>query len=221
MSPIELQRATLHLHGELIARSPSYAGQLILTAGPGTAASGLLAAASLAGAASLTIDPDAPSVKAAIRSGAADFVVNTLDEALRTLKNEVRQHRPLAIVLTADPETIRREALERGLLPDLTINADNFPGRDHLDLTEPTAAYEAWLAHQQWSVQEVPAGFTLPPEDPRHAIFTRLSRYQRLTSRDPRFLWLTPAETGKPASETPASGSTLTPSPQKSPSTAT
>jgi hypothetical protein len=190
----DLQRATLHLHGELIARAPSYAGQLILTAGSGTASSGLLAAASLAGAASLTIDPDAQSVKAAIRHGAADFVVNTLDEALRALKNEIRQRRPLAVVLTADPEPARAEALERGLLPDLAINADTFPGRDHLDLTEPTAAYEAWLQHNGWSEHEVPTNFMLPSSDPRHAILARLGRYQRLSHNESRFLWLTETE---------------------------
>lgn len=199
MSEDALQPATLHLHGELLCRVPTYAGQLLLTAGPGTAASGLLAAASLAGAASLTVDPDAASVKQAIRHGAADFVVNTLDEALRALKNEIRQRRPLAIVLTADPQSVRSEAIERGLLPDLTINADDFPGRDHLDLSEPTPAFEAWLEHHQWTVQHVPAGFTLPPEDPRHAILTRLNRYQRLSPREPRLLWLTDAEAATPS----------------------
>lgn len=194
MTSEDLQRSTLHLHGELIARAPSYAGQLILTAGSGTAASGLLAAASLAGGASLTIDPDPASVKAAIRNGAADFVVNTLDEALRALKNEIRQGRPLAIVLTADPEAVRKESIERGVLPDITINADTFPGRDHLDLIEPTAAYEAWLGHHHWAVHRVPAGFTLPADDQRHVLFTRLNRYQRLAPSEARYLWLTDAE---------------------------
>ena len=54
-------------------------------------------AASVAGAATLAIDADAEAMKAALRRGELDFVVNTLDEALRTLKNQMRQKRPLSV----------------------------------------------------------------------------------------------------------------------------
>ena len=53
---------------------------------------------------------------------AFDFVVNSLDEALRTLKNEIRQRRPLAVALLADPDQVTDEAAERGLAPRLILS---------------------------------------------------------------------------------------------------
>ena len=44
-------------------------------------------AANIAGAASLGVDASAARVKAALRQGLCDFMVNSLDEALRILKN--------------------------------------------------------------------------------------------------------------------------------------
>ena len=51
-------------------------------------------------------------------------MVNSLDEALRTLKNEIRQRRPLGVALTAQPPLVLSEMLERGVLPDLQIQFD-------------------------------------------------------------------------------------------------
>jgi urocanate hydratase len=60
-------------------------------------------------------------MKSAMRAGYLDFVVNTLDEALRTLKNEIRQKRPLSVGLIADVEATLTEMVERGVQPDLQL----------------------------------------------------------------------------------------------------
>jgi urocanate hydratase len=83
------------------------------------------AAVSIAGGATLAIESNAAALKAAMRLGELDFVVNTLDEALRTLKNEVRQHRPLSVGLIADVDSILNEMVERGVLPDLLLIGPN------------------------------------------------------------------------------------------------
>ena len=79
----------------------------------------LLVAGNIAGAASLSATADAAARKQAIRDGVADFLVNSLDEALRILKNEIRKRETVAVCIAAAPEAVEREMLERGVLPDL------------------------------------------------------------------------------------------------------
>jgi len=124
MLPTDLQLQTLRLYGELISRRTSYGGQLIFTCGDACSATGLPAAVSIAGGTTLTLDPDAATVKAVFRQGGIDFVVNTLDEALRVLKNEVRQHKPLAVALISPMEPVLAEVAARGVLPDLQVTLD-------------------------------------------------------------------------------------------------
>jgi urocanate hydratase len=170
LSPTDLQRQTLRLYGELIARRENWGGQLVFTAGEGSSASGLPAAVSIAGGTTLALDPDAASVKSVFRQGGVDFVVNSLDEALRVLKNEIRQHRPLGVGLIAEIEPVLAEMAERGVLPDLHVSLDapsellfhaseptEGPGREHLHLTTregiaaSTPRLSAWLAERNWS----------------------------------------------------------------------
>lgn len=76
-------------------------------------------AASIAGAASLGLDPGSERLKGAMRHGACDFVVNHLDEALRILKNEIRKKKPVAVGLAGDVATGLNSIVERGVQPDL------------------------------------------------------------------------------------------------------
>ena len=48
-------------------------------------------APTIAGGAFLGIDSSSKHLKAAVRNGSCDFMVNTLDESLRVLKNELRK----------------------------------------------------------------------------------------------------------------------------------
>jgi hypothetical protein len=121
LTATDLQRQTLRLYGELVSRRESWGGQLVFTSGGGSSASGLPTAVSISGGTTLALDPDGLTVKAVFRQGGVDFVVNTLDEALRVLKNEIRQHRPLGVGLIAEIEPVLAEMAERGVLPDLQI----------------------------------------------------------------------------------------------------
>ena len=109
----------------LVDEREDWGGGLVLCCGEGCAAGGVPAAVSIAGGATLAIDGDAGAVKAAMRRGEIDFVVNTLDEALRALKNEVRQRGPLSVGLIADVSAALREMVERGVPPDLLMIGAN------------------------------------------------------------------------------------------------
>ena len=213
LSPTELQRQTLRLYGELVTRRQNYGGQLVFTYGTGCSATGLPAAVSIAGGTTLALDPDASAVKAVFRQGGVDFVVNTLDEAVRVLKNEVRQHRPLGVALIAEVGPVLAEMAERGVLPDLHVSIDGTtegPGRGHLHLATtkgvvaPTAELTAWLKTNHWSESVVPSTaenplraldasllVDLPSDDAiRRTWLQRISHYQRSTPGGERVFWL-------------------------------
>ena len=82
---------------------PLLAGLLILSLGLNPAGAALSTAANVAGAVSLAIDNNLTRLREVVRTGACDFVVTTLDEAIRAMKNEVRKHAPLSVALEADP----------------------------------------------------------------------------------------------------------------------
>jgi Urocanase Rossmann-like domain len=79
----------------------------------------LVRAANIAGAASLSATGDVPMQKHAIREGVIDFLVTSVDEALRILKNEVRKRNAVAVCVGAPPAQVTTELSERGVLPDL------------------------------------------------------------------------------------------------------
>ena len=80
----------------------------------------LVVAANIAGAASLVATADRAAQKQAIRLGVADFLVNSLDEALRILKNQLRKRETVAVCLGVAPDAVAREMRERGVLPRFT-----------------------------------------------------------------------------------------------------
>jgi Urocanase Rossmann-like domain len=117
----DLQHETMRVYKTLIGLREDWGGKLVLCCGPDCAQSGIPSAVSIAGGTTLAIDSDAAAMKAAMRSGYLDFVVNMLDEALRTLKNEVRQERPLSVGLIANVNATLAEMVERGVQPDLQL----------------------------------------------------------------------------------------------------
>lgn len=76
-------------------------------------------AANIAGAATLAASADPAALRQAQREGVTDFLVNSLDEALRILKNEIRKRQPVAVTVSLAPSAIESEMIERGVLPDL------------------------------------------------------------------------------------------------------
>ncbi len=216
----ELQRQTLRIYGELMARRESWAGRLLFACGPGVSATGLPAAVSIAGGATLLLDPDAAVVKSVFRQGGVDFVVNTLTEALRVLKNELRKGRPLSVVLEGETEPALEELRERGVLPELQVvlaeSEDSAArlGRDMLFLDPragavlPSPGLQRWLNRNGWSETTLAAQTTtglreldarllamLPERDNvRRAWVQRIARYQRSSPGGARMVWLTEAE---------------------------
>ncbi len=216
-SRCDLQRQTLRLYGELIARRSGWAGQLVFACGDGASATGLPAAVSIAGGTSLVLDPNAAAVKSVFRQGGVDFVVNTLDEALRVLKNEIRKGRPLSVALVGEVPPAIAEMTERGVLPDLHLAFEaegEYPGAQRLQLVSekrvviPTARLQQWLAARGWSeavlelattaeIRELDARLlaVLPEtEVQRRTWVQRIAHYQRPDPGGARVVWLTESE---------------------------
>ena len=220
LSGVDLQRQTLRLYGELIARRESWAGQLVFAYGAGASATGLPAAVSIAGGTSLLLDPDSAAVKSVFRQGGVDFVVNTLDEALRVLKNEIRKHRPLSVALEGAVEPAIEEMRERGVLPDLQVSVGEELGHElklgverlqvagEGDVLIPSAPLEAWLTERGWREVVLERASTLEmreldarllalfPEGDvvRRTWVQRIGHYQRVVAGGARVVWLTETE---------------------------
>lgn len=113
------QPKILGIYTALHQISSAWGGQLILSLGLSPEGAALSIAANIAGAVSLAIDHDPTHLREVVRTGAVDFVVNTLDEAIRAMKNEIRKDAPLSVALNADPIPTLNEILDRGLSPQL------------------------------------------------------------------------------------------------------
>jgi len=98
---------------------PSLGGKLLYAGELDAGARALVVAANIAGAASLTATADQAAQKQAIHDGVVDFLVTSLDEALRILKNEIRKRLTVAVCVGLAPEAVEREMVERGVRPDL------------------------------------------------------------------------------------------------------
>ena len=97
-------------------------------------------AATMTGAAFLGIDVDAERIKKRLKTGYCDFMVTTLDEALRILKNAVRKKENVSVGLVGNCADIIPELAERGVVPDI--------------LTDQTSAHDPLNGY-------VPNGMTL------------------------------------------------------------
>ena len=141
----ELERAGLMMYGQMTAGSWIYigsqgiiqgtfetfsaaaeksfggdlAGKLIVSGGMGGMGGAQPLAATMAGASFLGIDVDPERIKKRLKTGYCDFMVNTLDEALRILKNSVRKKEAVSVGLIGNCADIIPELAERGVLPDI------------------------------------------------------------------------------------------------------
>jgi hypothetical protein len=106
-------------------KEPDLGGKLLYAGELDDAGRELVVAGNIAGAASLAASADLSAQKQAIRDGVVDFLVTSLDEALRILKNEIRKHETVAVCVGAAPDAVEREMLERGGLP-----VPSFTGRE-------------------------------------------------------------------------------------------
>ena len=141
----ELERAGLTMYGQMTAGSWIYigsqgivqgtfetfaaaghkhfqgdlAGKLIVSGGMGGMGGAQPLAATMAGACFLGIDVDPERIKKRLKTGYCDFMVNTLDEALRILKNSVRKKEAISVGLIGNCAEVIPELHERGVLPDI------------------------------------------------------------------------------------------------------
>ena len=122
-----------HLGGDL-------AGKLIVSGGMGGMSGAQPLAATMAGACYLGIEVDPERIKKRLRTGYCDFMVNSLDEALRILKNAVRKKENISVGLVGNCGDVIPELADRGVVPDI--------------LTDQTSAHDPLNGY-------VPSGMTL------------------------------------------------------------
>ncbi|SPE43755.1 Urocanate hydratase [Candidatus Sulfotelmatobacter sp. SbA7] len=141
----ELERAGLMMYGQMTAGSWIYigsqgivqgtfetfsaaaeknfngdlAGKLIVSGGMGGMGGAQPLAATMTGAAFLGIDVDPERIKKRLKTGYCDFMVTTLDEALRILKNAVRKKENVSVGLVGNCADIIPELAQRGVVPDI------------------------------------------------------------------------------------------------------
>jgi hypothetical protein len=175
---------------------PSLGGKLLYAGELNSQGRALMVAGNISGVASLAATADHSAQKLAIRDGVADFLVNSLDEALRILKNEIRKREAVAVCVAADPRAVECEMQERGVLPDLlppvsfaeSLSSDSFTdGIPRIELS-PAQANEVLVV---WRVAAAPAQW-LPKID---ALAMESLNKQAYASR--RWLRLAPRYLGR------------------------
>lgn len=118
-----LQAKALRLFIALWLARPAWSGALLLGVGLSEAGRALAFASLAAGAAGLFLESDSAALRAAQREGCCTFTVSTLEEAVRALKNEVRQGRAITIALRGDVSANLAEMARRGIQPDVIAYA--------------------------------------------------------------------------------------------------
>jgi urocanate hydratase len=162
----ELERAGLMMYGQMTAGSWIYIGtqgilqgtyetfaaaarrhfggdlrgKLVVSGGMGGMGGAQPLAATMNGAAFLGVEVDPERIKRRLKTGYCDVMVNSLDEALRILKNAVRRQEATSVGLVGNCADIIPELARRGVVPDL--------------LTDQTSAHDPLNGY-------VPNGMTL------------------------------------------------------------
>jgi len=97
----------------------SLSGKLVASGGMGGMGGAQPLAATMNGAAFLGIDVDPERIKRRVKTGYCDVMVNSLDEALRILKNAVRKGEATSVGLVGNCADLIPEMAKRGVVPDL------------------------------------------------------------------------------------------------------
>jgi urocanate hydratase len=105
--------------GERKFGSGDLGGKLIVSGGMGGMSGAQPLAATMTGASYLGIEVDPERIKKRLKSGYCDFMVNSLDEALRILKNSVRKKENVSVGLVGNCADVIPELAERGVVPDI------------------------------------------------------------------------------------------------------
>ena len=166
----ELERAGLTMYGQMTAGSWIYIGsqgivqgtfetfssagekhfggelegKLVVSGGMGGMGGAQPLAATMTGACFLGIDVNPERIKKRLKTGYCDFMVNSLDEALRILKNSIRKKEAVSVGLVGNCAEVIPELAARGVKPDL--------------LTDQTSAHDPLNGY-------IPAGLTIDAAD--------------------------------------------------------
>ena len=165
-STIEQEMAAVYRLYSALAREldPEFGlgGRLLYAGELDPAGCRLVRAANIAGAASLAASADASVQRQAIHEGVVDFLVTSLDEALRILKNEIRKRQAVAVCVAEAPEKIMREMAERGVQPDLLAPSATQAAEESVFLAQGARRVEAepQPERRKFLVLEIPAVWT-------------------------------------------------------------
>jgi urocanate hydratase len=118
--------AQKHFGGDL-------SGKLVVTGGMGGMGGAQPLAATMNGGAFLGIDVDPERIKRRVKTGYCDVMVNSLDEALRILKNAVRKREATSVGLVGNCADLVPELAKRGVVPDVLT--------DQTSAHDPIAGY--------------------------------------------------------------------------------
>lgn len=124
-APLQLEAFCLYralmrdVPGDQDAEETNLGGRLLYVGALDARSRAMVIAGNVAGCATLAVAEDSTGQKLAMRDGVVDFVVTSLDEALRILKNEIRKRNAVAVSVTGELDAVEREMLARGVLPDL------------------------------------------------------------------------------------------------------
>jgi urocanate hydratase len=130
--------------GEKAFGTSDLSGKLIVSGGMGGMSGAQPLAATMTGASFLGIEVDPERIKKRLKGGYCDFMVNSLDEALRILKNAVRKKESVSVGLVGNCADVIPELAERGVVPD--ILTDQTSAHDPLNGYVPSGmTFEAAL----------------------------------------------------------------------------
>ena len=173
-------------------------GGKLLYAGELNEAGCILAiAGNISGAATLAASAQTAALRQAMHTGVIDFLVNSLDEALRILKNEVRKREPVSVAVSIAHQEIAQEMLVRGVLPDLLPpHLPSAPGDSSFDtfiaLGAQRIAPSPLPRASKLLIWQIPAEFARRPLDFDALLLQHLPLSDRAAARwlrqSPRYL---------------------------------
>lgn len=168
------QSQTLQLYTALSLHREVWAGQLLLHIGLNESGRELALASLAAGAAALFLEEDTQQLREANREGCLTFTVTTLDEALRALKNEIRQERAITIGLAGSAAQWLAEMVERGVLPTAITASRPLSGAEETSLQ----------TLQQWGTHPLHASVLIAINQASHNIEAPLAILQARIAED-------------------------------------
>ena len=129
----DLQQTTLPVFTQMAERRPNWSRRFLLCFSVEAPAQALALAGLGLGGAVLLVSDDRHGMRAANHAGAVDFQVDSLTEALRILKNELRKGTAVSVGLLGDPAEVRAGMLARGVQPDAVVQMAGDLMKEFLD----------------------------------------------------------------------------------------